>query len=81
LPPIPARAFACPLACRPAEHGGHPVRKNIQEGFEKREQQSLEGQAIKDFREAYDLDPKPFVRRKREVKGGRLRNTAINVWN
>jgi hypothetical protein len=45
--------------------------------------QSLEdpGQAITDFREAYKLDQKPFVWRKREVKGSQLRNTVKSLCN
>jgi hypothetical protein len=39
------------------------------------------GQAIKDFCKAYNLDPKPFVRRKREVMVSQLRNTVKNLCN
>jgi transposase len=38
-------------------------------------------QAIKDFCEVYNLDSKPFVWRKREVKGNQLRNTVKNLCN
>ena len=36
-------------------------------------------QAIEDFCEAYNQNPKPFVWKKREVKGAQLRNTVANL--
>jgi transposase len=38
-------------------------------------------QAINDYCEVYNLDAKPFVWRKREVKGSQLRNTVMNLCN
>lgn len=38
-------------------------------------------QAIEDFVEAYGPTAKPFVWRKREVKGSQLRNTIVNLCN
>jgi transposase len=37
--------------------------------------------AIEDFIEAYKPNAKPFIWRKREVKGSRLRNTITNLYN
>jgi transposase len=38
-------------------------------------------QAIQDFCDAYNQTAKPFVWRKREVKGSQLRNTIVNLRN
>ena len=38
-------------------------------------------QAITDFIAAYGPTAKPFVWRKREVKGSQLRNTIVNLRN
>ena len=38
-------------------------------------------QAIEDYLEAYKETAKPFVWRKREVKGAQLRNTIVNLCN
>jgi hypothetical protein len=38
-------------------------------------------QAIEDFVAAYGPTAKPFVWRKREVKGSQLRNTIVNLRN
>ena len=38
-------------------------------------------QAIEAFVAAYGLTAKPFVWRKREVKGSQLRNTIVNLCN
>ena len=38
-------------------------------------------QAIEDFVDAYGPNAKPFVWRKREVKGSQLRNTIVNLCN
>jgi len=37
--------------------------------------------AIEEFIEAYKINAKPFVWRKREVKGSQLRNTIANLCN
>ena len=37
--------------------------------------------AIEEFVEAYKINAKPFVWRKREVKGSQLRNTIVNLCN
>jgi hypothetical protein len=38
-------------------------------------------QAIEEFVAAYGPEAKPFVWRKREVKGSQLRNTIVNLRN
>jgi hypothetical protein len=38
-------------------------------------------QAIKEFVEVYHEGAKPFVWRKREVKGSQLKNTIMNLRN
>ena len=38
-------------------------------------------QAIEDFIAAYNPTAKPFVWRKREVKGSQLKNTIVNLCN
>jgi hypothetical protein len=38
-------------------------------------------QAIEDFVAAYRPNAKPFVWRKREVKGSQLKNTIVNLCN
>ena len=43
--------------------------------------QELLRQAIEDFVAAYGPTAKPFVWRKREVKGSQLRNTIVNLRN
>ena len=37
--------------------------------------------AIEDFIEVYQQNVKPFIWRKREVKGSQLRNTLTNLYN